>query len=335
MMPKVRNKPESAENKPGPKVADEPQLINYGQETRELTEPVEIDIAQDADAGPKPAPAPRAQEGSLGEQARQAAEAEAQMRQRQQAAYQQQQAWQQQAALAEERRRREQADYEAVVAHISSAQSDYEAAQRDYIAARQANDFGAEADAQGHMARAQWRLDRLEEGRSDMEARQAQVQQPQPQYQPLTPADAINQMQDLSVDERDWLMRHQEYVTDVGRSQELRGAVAAASRLGVNRRTPEFFNFVEERLGLREPEDQPVENKPQSHAVRKVSAQAPVSRGGTDLRTGRQVESDNKIILSAQERQAALWSGISEHEYAQQKKVLMDLKKQGYYGDQG
>ena len=347
-MPKLRKTREDAAETPpaetqlrtGTKLAAETQLHNYEALETELNEPVEIDISDSQDDSAPEAPReekPRRQdEAPLATQARESKQAEealqraqAESQRRQQEAYQAYQRSQTQ--LAQERRAREQADYDSVVAHIGSAQSDYEAAQRDYVAARHANDFAAEADAQGRMARSQARLVQLEQGKEDMEAARnnPEPEPPQahaPQASQRSPSEIVNSMTALIPEERQWLLEHPELVTNPQRVQELQGTYAAAQRQGLARGTPEYFQFFEERLGLSEEPERPTKS------AKPVRAQAPVSRTTTDLRSGR-TNDGNKVTLTAQQRQAAQWSNISEHEYAVQLKKMQDLKRQGYYTD--
>lgn len=333
--------PAETQLRTGTKMASEQQLHNYEALETEINEPVEIDISEDSDAGPEAPVEPKASrekdEGALAAQARESKQAEESIQRAQEETRRAREAYErQQTAYQQERYARTQADYDALVSQTSSWQADYEAAQRAYIDARQANDFGAEATAQGRMATAAAKLQRLEETQSDyivndqgrVTGRHSQPQQAPAQAPPAQRSvrDIVNSMTALIPEERQWIIDHPDVVSTQARVQELQGAYAAAQRQGLTRGTQEYFDFFEERLGLSDEPARPT--KP----AKPVRAQAPVSRGTTDLRSGRTNEG-SKITLSAQQRQAAQWSGISEHEYARELKKLQDFKSRGYYTD--
>lgn len=350
-MPRVR-KPNQApsELKDGLRTAGEPQLIEPSGDEK-IDQPVEIDLSQDEDAAPTPVPkTSQAKDGPIpiGEQTRAVRQAEeAQQRAYQENEQRRQQAYyKQQQDLVLERQAREQAQYDHTVASMGELQARYETAQRDYATARQNNDIQGELEAQGIMGRLNAQLVQLEQGKEDFERRaheynQRQAQAPQQhqyqQQQQYTPAQLIDSMQQLMPSEKEWLHRHPELVMNENSRQELQGTFAAATRHGLKRGSPEYFQFFDQRLGFSSDDDdagdEEVEPKPQQAPSRRVTTQAPVSRSTTDLGNGRQRENTNKITLTAQQRQAARWSGVSEHDYAVELKKLQDLKSRGYYNE--
>jgi hypothetical protein len=235
-------------------------------------------------------------------------------------------------------RERRQAEYDSVVNAITAEQANAENAQAALQAAWAASDHVAAAEAQRRLSRSEARLVQLEGWKDTEDSRPDEPvvqQQPQPQSTQAarSASDIVNQMTALIPEERRWLLEHPELVTDPRRQQELQGTYYAAERAGLARGTPEYFQFFEERLGLVSDNGQDREPPRKAPPARRGNVQAPVSRSGTNLSNGRQQEDGTKIHLTAQQRQAAKWSGISEREYAKQLKKLQELKSAGYYDE--
>jgi hypothetical protein len=263
---------------------------------------------------------------------RQAAEAE---RTRQEAAQRQAHAEE----LARERRAREQSEYDAIVNALAGANSDLAAARADYKAARTANDIEAETDAAERIADARYRIQTLSGGKEAKDAQQEQAAQQPTQYQQPrqapTPTEIINSMTGLMPGERSWLMKHQELVTSQEGQTRLQAAYYDATKAGIARDTPEYFQFFDERLGFDDdggsaPAMAEKQNRGNGGASG-ARVSAPVSRNSTDLKTGREAPSSTKVTLNQQQREAAKFSGVDEAEYARQVLKLIKLKKDGHY----
>jgi hypothetical protein len=321
------------------KIADTPQTL-VPKDATSTDEPITIELEDDSDATPvvdggasepQAEPSPRRAEGTLSAQL---ADLNAAEQHRQQLAAQQ---YYQQQQLHQERQQRQQAEYDSVMHLMETEHAHHEQAQNDLAAGWRSGDYHAAAEAQGRMIRAQTTLSQLEQKaeyfNQQMPSQAAQPQAPPP---PPTPEQIINNMPALIPEERAWLMKHQDLVSNPAMVDELKGTYNAAQRMGLKRGTPEYFQFFEDRLGLADDSDageQPVQ-QPSPPLKKAVRAQAPVSRGGHSLTNGRHVDTGNRITLTSQERDAARWSGISEHDYAVQKKKLMEYKRKGYYTEQ-
>jgi hypothetical protein len=142
--------------------------------------------------------------------------------------------------------RAQQGEYDAIVNAIAASTSDAENAQRDYAYYSSINDHSGMSDAQRRIARAESRLVQLESGRDAWDTREQQQQQPVQQQ--MTTEQLINSMP-LMPEEREWLLKHQHLVTNQASITELQGAFNASQRLGLQRGSQEYLNFIAERVG--------------------------------------------------------------------------------------
>jgi hypothetical protein len=155
-------------------------------------------------------------------------------------------------ALQNERMAREQARYDAVVNALAAAGSDAESARRDYAYYSSINDHNGMADAQRRIARAESRIVQLESGRDGYEEQQAARanQQQQQQVRQPTVQDVINTMPNLLPEKREWLTKHPELIADGARVQELQGAFWASQRMGLQRGSQQYLDFIADRVGV-------------------------------------------------------------------------------------
>jgi len=149
--------------------------------------------------------------------------------------------------------------------------------------------------------------------------------------------DPIERLPTASAAQKEWLRRHRDVLDDPRRLAHLGAAHHDALAEGNAADSPEYFSFLERRLGYRSdvPGALPFDpmdsvSKPTAPA-RRVMVSAPVSRsasasGGADLTAMR-----GRVELTPQEREAAKISGVTEREYAQQKVRLMLAKRDGQY----
>ena len=143
----------------------------------------------------------------------------------------------------------------------------------------------------------------------------------------------------------DWVEKHPEFKTDKAFHEKAIRAHYAAIGDNITEDTPEYFAFIEKRLGLSDDAsaediaseaaakgEVTVEVK-KSEPTKKATPSAPVSRGTPDTR-----QSINTRIkrLSAVEAEAADFQGISHEEYWDSKNVPEDefVRKYGYSNKQ-
>jgi hypothetical protein len=111
-----------------------------------------------------------------------------------------------------------------------------------------------------------------------------------------------------------WLRQNKEHVNDPRKINRMFRAHEDAVDDGLTPDTPEYFAFVEDRLGI-------AAAKQVSPPRRQVSPpSAPVSReSGSGGVPGR----SNVVRLTSEEREAARFSGLTDQEYAKQKLRMM------------
>jgi hypothetical protein len=155
----------------------------------------------------------------------------------------------------------------------------------------------------------------LSEYAEKMQQRAQQPQQQQPQYRDVH--DMIDRgFPDLRDDERKWLHEHPDAITGPGNMQRLDLAYRDAGARGIQRGSPEYFDFFNDRLGYelkdyrREPSD------PVSQILESTREERP--QRGQKLR---------EVTLSKEQRDAARFSGVSEEEYARGVRDLEYLKR--------
>ena len=252
-------------------------------------------------------------------QARQAAEQRS--RQREQETYQ-------------HKIRAEDAEYDAILNAIGSAESEAEAAQRDIAAATETADYKAVADASRRLARAESRLSQLEDGKLAIErakteaaarAKQAPRQQAAPQ-QNVTVDQYIDSIPNLLPSQRGWLKQHPDAMTDPKKNIRVQNAHNEAEEQGLQVGTTRYFQFLDQKLGYAKPdtEDDDVADDNNNRAAAQVSA--PPSRTATSP-TGR--TSATRITLTPEQREIARLSGIDEITYAKNLQKMQDYKAQG------
>lgn len=240
-------------------------------------------------------------------------------------------------------------DYDTVASALDMAESAASAAEQAYAEAWQKGDGLGVAKAQRAIADAQYRINTLRAGKDELE--QAVRVAPQPAPPPPTAADAnvelvLNRLRaspqnpnGLRPPEEDWIRQHPQAI-DPGNELELRAAFLASQKRGLARGSPEYFEFLSERMGFDndaggdgepEYEEEPVYQPPVRQEQRPRVA-APPSRGnnGGGLPPG-------KVMLTEAQRQVARLSmpGLSperaEFEYAKGMVRLANDKKQGLY----
>ncbi len=230
--------------------------------------------------------------------------------------------------------RAEDAEYDAILNAIGAAESEAEAAQRDISLATEASDAKAVGEASRRLARAESRLSQLEDGKMAIEraktaaaarAKEAPRQQ-QPQQNNITVDQYIDSIPNLLPSQRTWLKNHPDAMTDAKKNIAVQNAHNEAEKNGLQAGTTKYFNYLEERLGYREPtrEDDDVDDEPNNRAA---NVSAPVSRSATNPSTGRQ--SSTRITLTPAQREAARDSGVDEITYAKNLQKMNEMKAQG------
>lgn len=189
---------------------------------------------------------------------------------------------------------------------LAQAEAESEAAQQLYADSWARGDGAGVARAQAAIAETEARKHTLAAGLDELQEQVAEVTPRQgPVYRDgnvvrsvpqLTASEQVDRSPQFLPAEKDWANRRRD---DLNRDPlRVQVAFADAMRKGLQRGTPEFFGFLNDRI------DNVESNRPE-HLVR----------------------------LSPAEQQAARDSGITLLDYARQKAKLTEAKKLGMYGD--
>lgn len=177
-------------------------------------------------------------------------------------------------------------------------------AEKAYADAMAAGDYAAAGRAQRAMASAEAHLMRLQREKEQAEyavesmRTEGRVQAPQrpsfePQHGPSDPVEAMAAR--LTPKSAAWLRAHPEAANKV---EKLTAAHTAAVQLeGLEPETPEYFRYVEEKIGL----SQPAQNK----TAKKVMASAPV-QSSSSMSSSRSSGNASTMILSPAEVEMAI-----------------------------
>lgn len=155
--------------------------------------------------------------------------------------------------------------YQLVESHISAAKARADDLKRQIRAAHETGDYDRATDLQMEAAKVATRLLQYEDTKADIEqdARRKQREAEQIKAEPVKPqqpqstGDAFeDRIANLSETSKAWLRQHKECVTDDVRNAEVVAADARAKREGLKPDTPEYFAFIEEKLGYRQAQPQ-------------------------------------------------------------------------------
>lgn len=214
-----------------------------------------------------------------------------------------------------------QSQYESVGIALKAAKEKVEFAKRDIRAASDAGDKEAELAAFERLAEAKAEIMTLEPGRDELKDKRRaekkkvrelrdQVQQPQPQAQSQQAAPHVTE----------WTKAHSEYFDGGLKQKKLYAAYYQAASEGLEEYSPAMLERMDQILGPKTPPE-PAKKAP--------IVSAPVSREVPSGGSGRR--STEQVTLTAEEREFAKISNITEAEYARQKQRLLEAKANGQY----
>lgn len=228
----------------------------------------------------------------------------------------QRQAREAQAQLDSMRQANDHSQYDTIVTAIGAAQMEIDSAKRDIVLAGSAQDFGALADAQERLAAAKAHMIGLEQGKTSYE-QQWQTQQQQP-------VDPIENMRGLSYEEKNWLRAHPDALHGA-KNARLNAAYFDAMDEGIQRGTPRYFEFIEEKLGYRE---KPMEKKEPAPAPEVENSAMVAAPPSNNVPSGAGSGRKPVYTLTKEEAEIAKLSGITPQEYAKQREIFKNLRKQ-------
>lgn len=222
----------------------------------------------------------------------------------------------------------EKADTEsdAVTSGLAAAQSEQESAKQALQTAGEAGDWKAMGEAQARIARSASDIREFERAAAqlaDDKKRQPTEERQQPQRQ-MSVNEAIDGNPQLLDTERTWLKSHPEAILDPARNKELDVAYVRATREGLSRGTPQYFDYIEKFMGYKT-----ADNQQQDDGMTVSAPPSRNDRGNDGKPTG------GKIMLSPEERALASSMGVTDIEYAKQKQNFEAARKiePAKYGD--
>lgn len=214
-----------------------------------------------------------------------------------------------------------------VVSAIETVKRDNLNNRRAYAEALQAQDFTKAAEINDVISMNNAKLLQLESGRQALEERVVAARNaPPPREEP--PSDPVETVaSQLSPRSAAWVRSHPECVRDQKMYSKMLGAHHLAVGEGLPADSDEYFEFIENQLGMRKPKAAPPpsdaqDEDPSAAAAKPVPRRvappaAPPSRGASN--------GAGRMTLTAAQREAAQISGLSEEEYA--RNLMADKKR--------
>lgn len=218
-------------------------------------------------------------------------------------------------------------DYQLVVNAIESVKMRNEQLKSAYAEAMNVQDYARAAEVQAEMNIGAHQLSELKKGEKAMKAQLEEAERNPPPPPPQ--GDLVDQLASrVSPKSAAWLRDSKEYLRGEREVRKMFRAHEDAVDDGIEPDSDEYFQYIEQRLGIRrnvdEVETRTTAESPMSAAATPRKAvqppPAPVSRGG---------QRSNVMRLTAAEAETAKALGMSPEEYAKNKALL---QKEGRYG---
>jgi chromosome segregation ATPase len=184
--------------------------------------------------------------------------------------------------------------------------------------ARESGDIDAEDEVDEKLAEARFKAQGIKSYKDQLSRyKESVINEPKPRDPDA--AWTMDDIKDYSPKAREWIGEHKEYLTDKSFRDRATKAHYLAGIEGIKDDTPEYFAFIEEKLGLSG--DGKKQAEPKARQASSVRPGAPPSRGGSNESGGGRF-----VRLTPAQREAAEICGMTDVEYA---KYLEDEKKSG------
>jgi len=224
---------------------------------------------------------------------------------------------------------------------IDSTEAAAANAERDYAMAMSEGNYQAAAEAQRAISRAEAHLLQLQNGKQKLEENLQQntaegsVYEPQiPSFEPKLPQDPVEMYASkLAPRSAQWLREHPEVVNQ-NKIGKLTRAHQDAVEDGLAAESPEYFRYIESRLGYNEasqPEEQAREQPILREAQKKSIASAPVS-SSSSISATRSTANSNTMVLSSAEVEMAI---LAEPDLTREKAIESYARNKAYLIKQG
>jgi hypothetical protein len=242
---------------------------------------------------------------------------------------------QQQEDYARSQKEARDAQVDAIESALAAATAEADKAEQDFVTAGEIGDHASQAKAQRRIAAAVTKIERLEsdkfrmEERAKAEPQQRQQEQPQPQGDPM---DRALKQSGLPQSAQDWLKKHPEYFNDARKNAKIQNLHYEVIEDGKAPFSQEYFEAIEEHLGMRKKAEDPeveIDNRPAPTKKQATSVQAPPSR---EVPNSNGQRPTGKISLTKAEYEHAKAAGVTPDEYIKQKMRLKQMREDGTYG---
>lgn len=219
-------------------------------------------------------------------------------------------------------------------AGIAAAKAEAETAERDMENAASIGDVKAQAEAARRLVRAETNLSKLEDGKAALAEERERQKNIRPvsheNNRPLTVRERLDKT-DLPENAKVWLENHEEYLDNRRKNAQIQSLHwEIVEDEGLKPYSPEYFESMEIRLGMRKAEkteDEPEEDNSDNGKGSVVSA--PVSRESN----GSRPTNPSQVRLTKDQVAAAKMAGITPAEYAKQLLKLQEHKDNGMYSE--
>jgi hypothetical protein len=219
-----------------------------------------------------------------------------------------------------------QSKYDLVNTELANDKARAEAIKRELRVARETGNTDLESDLMVENARLGVKLQTNEQRKREIEV--AHEREKQRREAPRIPADPVEAaIQGLSPKSQSWLRSHPECVTDDVLNAKVLLADKEAKRKGFAADTPEYFAYIEEKLGYRKPADDDgdeVDTRQSARTERRPAYAAPPSR---DTAPG-STRKSSQMRLSREQVETAEALGMTPSQYAA---WLVKAEKDGKY----
>jgi hypothetical protein len=227
--------------------------------------------------------------------------------------------------------RAQSSEHTALVNAIASFERDAEMLEKDYATFLEQGDYQKAAKVQRQMAAVESRLTTLQQGREELEYRLTNPpkREDMPVIQPVARDPFEERISTLSQPSQQWLRQNRQVLDDPRLTNKMTAAHYEALADSIRADSPEYFQFIESKLGLNGQE--PVMSQPSRQAPtssgRVAMAAAPVSRSApANIRNS---DGSVSITLTPEQRAYARDLDMTDEEYAAN---LLYYKEQGRIG---
>lgn len=218
------------------------------------------------------------------------------------------------------------AQYDSVINALAAAQSDLAAAKGEYQTALSEGDFAKAGDLSEAIGVAAVRVREFEHGKTVLERQRQAGTQNQDQQRQQDPRESY--LQRMPTRTASWLRRNDRFFTDNTFQRAVQGADAQARMKGIEPESDQYFNFIEEQVGMREREQRADEPTSPTNPISPAGNTAPprmpsAPAAGSTSTAAKSTPRAGEVRLTAEELDLCRTLDIKPAAYARQKIAAM------------